>query len=257
MEMFSRLCRTHGSGLPKDGEHHVRSSLPATLPRPGFSRPACRDGGWEGRRRLFLKDAVFWMSIQQHFKAKAASLSPERESDPLLLLNTPRHIFWSSLQSCMGGRAPPVPQKRSGRPEARVRAPQKGGPESSGHCCGHRQRGANPEPPYNSPPGSGQNPLKPAALRHKLCSPPNLIVTSIKGLTGPCRRTTASSQAWRVPGSPWRAHRLEGPVRGRDSPSSARRAEPPWKMNGSRYDLLQETPGTPRAPPGTRSQEKK
>lgn len=28
---------------------------------------------------------------------KVASLSPERESDPLPLLNTSRHIFWSSL----------------------------------------------------------------------------------------------------------------------------------------------------------------
>lgn len=128
--------------------------------------PACHGGGWEGRQQLFLEDAVFWVLIQKHFNAKAASLSPERESDPpLLLLNTPRHIFWSS------GRAPPVPQKRSVRPEARARAPWKGGPESSGHCCRHQQRGTNPEPPYNPPPGSGQNPLKPAALRHKLLLP--------------------------------------------------------------------------------------
>lgn len=61
LDLLSGLCRTQSSGLPKDGEHHVRSSLLAPLLLP--SSPACCDGSQEGRQRLFLKDMAFWVFL--------------------------------------------------------------------------------------------------------------------------------------------------------------------------------------------------
>ena len=39
LELLPGLCRAQSSGLPRDGEHHVRSFLPAVLLSPCFSQP--------------------------------------------------------------------------------------------------------------------------------------------------------------------------------------------------------------------------